>query len=67
MRRFDHQPSKTVKKSKWNRALTSHAARVFVIPQMILDLIVIGPGSARSSALPRLGRQQQSWRETDAP
>ena len=22
---------------------TSHAARVFVIPQMILDLIVIGP------------------------
>ena len=29
--------------SKRNRALTSHAARVFVIPQMILDLIVIGP------------------------
>jgi hypothetical protein len=30
---------------------------------MILDLIVIGPKSARSSALPRLGRQQQARRK----
>ena len=56
-----------VKKSKRNRALTSHAARVFVIPQMILDLIVIGPRVHAFLGVPQLGRQQQSWRETDAP